>query len=67
MTPADYVVQPGVLRPGWCTDCKARTRLSTDVLLLTPEGVSTLGAWSWCEVHEDPAAPLPARRTAPHA
>ncbi|MGW7708267.1 hypothetical protein [Streptomyces sp. NPDC054771] len=64
---AGLVIQAGVLRPGWCPVCKARTLLCADVLLLTPEGVSTLGAWSWCEVHEDPAAPLPARRTAPYA
>lgn len=64
--PTMHFIQPGALRSGWCTDCKAATRWSADLLLVTPDGVTTVGTFSWCEVHEDPASPLPARRTAPH-
>ena len=56
-------LHPGVLRPGWCTACKAWTCVSTDLLLLSPAGVATAGTWSWCEICEDPDSPLPARRT----
>lgn len=52
----------GSVRTGWCAACKAWTHLSADLLLLTPDGVSTIGAGEWCEVHDDPDSPLPARR-----
>jgi hypothetical protein len=39
----------------WCTACKAYTRVTGAVLMLTPGGVSTVGTWAWCEVCDDPA------------
>ena len=59
---ADLSLHAGALRAGWCTTCKAFTHISTDLLLLTPGGVSTVGTWSWCEICDDPDDPLPARR-----
>ncbi|MFI0934588.1 hypothetical protein ACH4RG_23060 [Streptomyces sp. NPDC021019] len=58
----DLVLQHGPVRPGWCPECKAETRITTDLLLLAPEGVSHVGTWTWCEVCDDPDHPLPMRR-----
>lgn len=52
----------GTLRSGWCPACKAYTRITTDLLLLSPEGVAPVGTWTWCEICDDPDHPLPARR-----
>ncbi|MBT2490636.1 hypothetical protein J7E96_19375 [Streptomyces sp. ISL-96] len=41
----------------WCTACKAYTRLTGTLLALTPDGVSTLGPWTWCDICDDPTDP----------
>lgn len=41
-------------REDWCTACKAYTRLTGTVLILTPNGVATAGDWAWCEICDDP-------------
>ncbi|MFZ4266608.1 hypothetical protein [Streptomyces arboris] len=59
--PARSVPPPALVTAGadwrveWCTTCKAWSRLAGSVLLLTPEGVSTVGTWAWCEICDDPA------------
>ncbi|MFD3848173.1 hypothetical protein ACFWVB_20070 [Streptomyces microflavus] len=58
----EVVLHPGPLRTDWCHACKADTRITADLVLLTPGGLSTVGALSWCEVCEDPDCPLPQRR-----
>lgn len=60
--PIGLALHPGTPRAGWCTACKAWTHITTDLLLLTPDGVATVGTLAWCEVHDDPASPLPVRR-----
>lgn len=42
-------------REDWCKACKAYTRVTGDVLMLTPDGVSTIGTWTWCGICDDPA------------
>lgn len=45
----------GTVRPdGWCPTCKANTRHTAEVLVLTPGGVTVAGTAVWCEVHDDP-------------
>lgn len=56
------VLHAGTVETGWCAACKAWTQLTADLLLLTPEGVSTVGTRTWCEVCDDPDSPLPPRR-----
>lgn len=51
---------PGTATTEWCTRCKAWTRLSGDVLLLTPTGVARAGRYTWCEVCDDPDTRKPA-------
>ncbi|WP_439082074.1 hypothetical protein [Streptomyces sp. WL006] len=58
-----FVVHTGTPEAGWCPVCKAWTLLTAGLLLLTPDGVSALGDRTWCEVCDDPDAPLPPRRT----
>ncbi|MFE3378713.1 hypothetical protein [Streptomyces anulatus] len=59
--PVRSVPVPVQLAPGadwrieWCEACKAFTRLAGSMLLLTTSGVSTVGAWAWCEICDDPA------------
>ncbi|WTW95406.1 hypothetical protein OG216_19380 [Streptomycetaceae bacterium NBC_01309] len=62
--PQPVSVVTGDGREDWCAACKAYTRHTGDVLMLSPEGVSTVGAWSWCEICDDPAdqPPEEARR-----
>lgn len=60
--PGDLVLYPGSLRSGWCTVCKAWTRITADLLLLSPAGLSTVGTLTWCEICDDPDSPLPPRR-----
>ncbi|MDX3239373.1 hypothetical protein PV392_27535 [Streptomyces sp. ME03-5709C] len=55
-------VAPSRVRSAWCGSCKAYTLLAGDLVLLTPEGVSTLGTWTWCEVCDDPADQTDTRR-----
>ncbi|MFC7791403.1 hypothetical protein [Streptomyces cinereoruber] len=55
-------IHPSTPATGWCTDCKAWTRQTVDLLLLTADGVSPVGTWTWCEIHDDPDSPLPPRR-----
>lgn len=45
---------PGDVREDWCTVCKAYTRFTGAMLLLTPDGVTTVGYWVWCEICDDP-------------
>ncbi|MFC8465991.1 hypothetical protein [Streptomyces sp. NPDC057250] len=47
----------------WCADCKAFTRVTARLLVLTADGVGDLGPWTWCEVCDDPDQTLPDRRT----
>ncbi|WP_326814001.1 MULTISPECIES: hypothetical protein [unclassified Streptomyces] len=60
--PIGLLLHPGTPRTGWCTACKAWTHITTDLLLLTPDGVATVGTRSYCDICEDPDSPLPARR-----
>ncbi|HLL37262.1 MAG TPA: hypothetical protein VK545_25990 [Streptomyces sp.] len=48
-------LHPGPVRAEWCPACKAYTVVAGDLLLLTPDGVATVGAWAWCETCEEPA------------
>jgi hypothetical protein len=48
--PPAIAVDPGTPREEWCAACKAYTRLVGQVLLLSRDGVSTVGEWSWCEI-----------------
>lgn len=41
-------------RTDWCPACKAYTRFTGDVLLLTPDGVSVVGSYTGCEICDDP-------------
>ncbi|KPI33277.1 hypothetical protein OV450_1365 [Actinobacteria bacterium OV450] len=61
----DVALHPGTAREAWCADCRAWTSITADLLLLTSHGVTTAGVLAWCEVCEDPANPLPARRIDP--
>lgn len=38
---------------GWCPDCKAYSVATGDVHLLTPHGVTHLGAWAACEICDE--------------
>lgn len=58
----DLSLHTGLLRPDWCTACKAWTRITTDLLLLAPSGITTFGPVSWCEICDDPTIPHPVRR-----
>lgn len=60
--PQGLALHHGTLQTGWCAACKAWTRITADLLLLAPDGLSTIGTLSYCEVCEDPDHPLPARR-----
>lgn len=59
--PLVVTVDTGEARQEWCTACKAYTRLTGDVLMLTPDGVSTVGTWTACEICDDPDDPEAAR------
>ncbi|NGO66797.1 hypothetical protein [Streptomyces boncukensis] len=52
----------GHLQSGWCPACKAYTYVSCALLLLTEQGVATIGELGWCEICDDPDDPLPPRR-----
>ncbi|MFJ6014472.1 hypothetical protein [Streptomyces sp. NPDC092952] len=56
------VLHPGALQSGWCTVCKAWTHITADLLLLSPDGLTVVGTWAWCEICDDPDSPLPPRR-----
>ncbi|MFG2404267.1 hypothetical protein ACGFR8_07985 [Streptomyces brevispora] len=66
--PARSLPLPVPLVPGadwrveWCTACKAWSRLTGSIVLLTPDGVSTVGTWAWCEICDDPTDQPEARR-----
>ncbi|GAB2331720.1 hypothetical protein [Streptomyces variabilis] len=49
-------------RPDWCHLCKAWTRFTGDVLLLTPDGVSVVGSYAGCEICDEPDDPEETRR-----
>lgn len=55
-------LHPGTLHTDWCPTCKAWTHITSDLLLLTADGVTTVGTWAGCEICEDPDVPLPTRR-----
>lgn len=38
----------------WCSSCKAYTLLAGEIVLLTPDGVVTVGYWAWCETCDPP-------------
>lgn len=46
-------ITAGTPRTRWCTACKAHTGFTGTVLLLTPDGVSTVGAYTGCEICDD--------------
>ncbi|WP_433341713.1 hypothetical protein [Streptomyces sp. CA-253872] len=50
-------VTPGTPAPDWCPDCKAYTRLAGSLVALGPTGVTEVGAYTWCEVCDDPDMP----------
>jgi hypothetical protein len=52
-------VMAGEPRPDWCQVCKAYTRFTGDVLLLTPAGVSLVGAYAGCEICDEPEEGAP--------
>ncbi|WP_019548621.1 hypothetical protein [Streptomyces sulphureus] len=52
----------GRLRSGWCPTCKAYTYLTCGLLLLTEQGVATVGELCWCEICDDLDDPPPLRR-----
>ncbi|MFF4292099.1 hypothetical protein ACFY0N_00410 [Streptomyces vinaceus] len=60
--PERVALHPGTTRETWCKDCRAWTRITAELLLITDEGVGPAGVLTWCEVCEDPRTPLPARR-----
>lgn len=41
------------LTADWCTTCKAYTRVTGEVVLITRDGVSTVGVFEWCEICDD--------------
>jgi hypothetical protein len=54
--PLTVHVDPGPAREDWCPTCKAWTRLTGDILMLTAGGVSVVGTWTACEIcdeHDD--------------
>lgn len=54
--PLPAPIVPGAdWRTEWCTTCKAWTRLTGSVVMLTPYGLATAGTWAWCEICDDPA------------
>ena len=57
--PVTVTVETGEPRETWCTACKAFTRATGDVLVLTADGVATVGTWTFCDTCEDPADPEP--------
>lgn len=52
--PLGVTVAPSEVREDWCPVCKAYTRITGSLALLTAAGVSTVGTWAWCSVCEDP-------------
>lgn len=52
--PLTVHVIPGPAHEDWCPTCKANTRLTGDILMLTPDGVSVVGTWTACEICDDP-------------
>ncbi|MGX1301349.1 hypothetical protein [Streptomyces chartreusis] len=38
----------------WCSTCKAYTLLAGEIVLLTRDGVATVGYWAWCETCDPP-------------
>ncbi|PWI15973.1 hypothetical protein DI272_18740 [Streptomyces sp. Act143] len=51
--PLTVIVTPGPAREDWCKTCKAWTRTTGDILMLTPGGVSVVGTWTACEICND--------------
>ncbi|MET8609802.1 hypothetical protein [Streptomyces misionensis] len=60
--PLTVAIDPGTPREDWCPACKAYTRLVGQVVVLTADGVSTVGEWAWCEICSDPNDPEANRR-----
>jgi hypothetical protein len=53
--PLPVLLTPGAdWRTEWCTTCKAWTRVTGSTLLLTADGVVTVGTWALCEICDDP-------------
>jgi hypothetical protein len=46
-------VDLGPAREDWCTRCKAFTRVTGDILMLSPGGVTVVGTWTACEICDD--------------
>ncbi|MET9462442.1 hypothetical protein ABZY05_46845 [Streptomyces canus] len=46
-------VDLGPAREDWCRTCKAWTRVTGDILMLTAGGVSVVGTWTACEICDD--------------
>ncbi|MGW2951517.1 hypothetical protein [Streptomyces eurythermus] len=51
--PLTVHVDLGPAREDWCITCKAYTRVTGDILMLSPAGVSVVGAWTTCEICDD--------------
>ncbi|WP_327345970.1 hypothetical protein [Streptomyces europaeiscabiei] len=48
--PLTVHVALGPAREVWCRICKAFTRATGDILMLTAGGVSVVGTWNACEI-----------------
>ncbi|MEU8836578.1 hypothetical protein [Streptomyces sp900116325] len=46
----------------WCSHCKADTRFTIGVFVLSSTGVTRVNGLSFCDVCDDPDSPLPVRR-----
>ncbi|BBA98345.1 hypothetical protein RVR_4489 [Actinacidiphila reveromycinica] len=57
-----FVLHAATPEASWCAVCKAWTCLTVGLLLLTPDGISTVGTRTWCEICDDTDHPLPPRR-----
>lgn len=55
--PSTVPVEMGEPRETWCWSCKAFTRLTGDVLVLGPEGVTPVGTWTYCDICDDQEDP----------
>lgn len=52
-----FTVTPVMSAPSteWCGVCKAPTLIASQLLLLTPHGVTPRETFAWCEICDDPA------------
>jgi hypothetical protein len=55
--PTEVTAAAAAVTAQWCSTCKAYTLLAGEIVLLTPDGVATVGYWAWCETCEPPEVP----------